>query len=212
MKKFLVFCFLALGLSSFSQVYFRNLVYNRKTAFLNVRGIGPSMALNYSLNYEWLFRDYGVKQGVGGGIGFSPNLLNPNKPLTFTAGMDYVGFWLHRYHHIEWGAGAWFRYETYKKTLTGSSTIITTNPADTVVVPKTYVFSSKTLGPFFVGRLGYRYQDPNGGLVLRAAWTPLFYLMNTTKESLDGQLISTIKMPFTMKMMYFSVSVGYNFY
>lgn len=209
LKAFLTAALLICSLASFSQVYFRNLVYNRKSVYLEVMGNGKY----YSANYEWLFKDYGAKMGVRGGAGVFPNFLNPNKPICVTGLAEYVGFWLSRYHHIEWGAGVTYRYESYKKITTSTNYYITDPPAsDTLPYIETHTLSSKTLGPIIVGRLGYRYQDPNGGLMIRAGWTPMVYILNSEKQTYDGIPLPKIKMPMRMSFLYFGVSVGYNFW
>jgi hypothetical protein len=199
---------LTCSLTAFSQVYFRNLVYNRKSVYLEVMGNGKY----YSVNYEWLFHDYGIKHGVRGGAGVFPNFLNVNRPLCITGLAEYVGFWLSRYHHIEWGAGLTYRYESYTKTSTETGVTVTGAPAyDTVAYTTTHTLNSKLTGPIVVGRLGYRYQDPNGGLLIRAGWTPMFYLMNKEKLTYDG-ITTVTAMPFSMSFMSFGVSIGYNFW
>jgi hypothetical protein len=206
-KVFLVFVFIGCSLSSFSQVYFRNLVYSRKSLYVELLGNGKY----YSLNYEWLFKDFGIKQGIRGGPCVFVNFFNPNKPLCITANIEYVAFWLHRYHHIEWGAGATFRYETYSKTSQSYSYTIVP-PQDTLVSLISHSIKTTTMGPVFVGRIGYRYQDPNGGLILRVGWTPMFYILNSTKTYYDNQLIATSKAPFSTKFLYFGASIGWNFF
>lgn len=209
LKALITAIFVISSISCFSQIYFRNLVYNRKSVYLEVMGNGKY----YSVNYEWLFHDYGIKQGVRGGAGVFPNFFNPNKPLCTTVLAEYVGFWLSRYHHIEWGAGATYRYETYTKNWTESGYIVTSAPSyDTVQYSRARSINSKVSGPIFVGRLGYRYQDPNGGLMIRAGWTPMFYLMNKEKITYDGETTVVTRMPFSMSFMSFGVSVGYNFW
>ncbi len=199
---------LTCSLSAFSQIYFRNIVYNRKSVYLEVMGNGRY----YSVNYEWLFHDYGMKQGIRGGAGVFPNFLNANRPLCVNGLVEYVGFWLSRYHHIEWGAGLTYRYETYSRSETVTGVTITPAPSyDTIPYSITHTLKSTTTGPIVVGRLGYRYQDPNGGLMIRAGWTPLFYFMNKEKLTYDESTTVT-RMPFKMSFISFGVSVGYNFW
>ena len=85
--------------SFFGQVYFRNQVFNPHSAYLEVMG----NARFYSVNYEYLFHDYGVKQGIRAGAGVFPNIFDANKPLCIHATTEYIGFWLGRNHHLEWG-------------------------------------------------------------------------------------------------------------
>jgi hypothetical protein len=206
MKKFLLLGFLIIGINSFSQVYFRNMVYNRKSAYLEVMGNGKY----YSLNYEWLFHDYGIKQGVRGGFGVFPNFFNPNKPLCITLNAEYVSFWLHRYHHIEWGAGPSYDNESYKKTSITTDYVIASG--DTIPIIKTHTEQGKTSWPMAFGRLGYRYQDPDGGWMFRVGWTPYCTILKTTKLLYDGIVISKTVVPFQFSFLSFGASIGYNFY
>jgi hypothetical protein len=64
----------------------------------------------------------------------------------------------------------------------------------------------------FVPRIGYRYQTPDGGLVLRIAYTPLLYFINTEKEFYDGTLLSKTSIPFQTKMAWGGISIGFSFY
>lgn len=206
MRKLFLVAFLALGYSSFSQIYFNNLVYSRKSFYLEAMGNGKY----YSLNYEWLFHDYAVKQGIRGGPGVFVNFFNPNKPLCITANIEYVAFWLHRYHHIEWGAGPSYDYEKYTKTYTSPS--YTVVGGDTITTVRIHTEEGKTSWPMIFGRIGYRYQDPNGGFIFRAGWTPYVSVLKSTKIYYDGQLYSKTAFPFSFSFLSFGVSLGYNFY
>ena len=190
-----------------SQIYFSNMVYNRNTSYVELMGNGRY----WTANYEYLFKDFGVKQGVRIGAGVFPNFLAINRPMCYAVSAEYVNFVFSKYHHIEWGAGASFRYETYSKNLIEKKYTIVP-PSDSVLTLVNHEFKNTTLGPFFTGRIGYRYQDPDGGLVLRAGWTPLFFLMNSEKSRYDDVIISNTILPFSMKLLYFGISVGWNWF
>lgn len=209
MKRILLSFFASLlFLSAFhAQIYFRNLVYSPHSAYLEVMGNGRF----YSLNYEYLFRDYGIKQGVRFGAGVFPNFFNVNKPLCMNGIIEYTGFWLSRNHHIEWGAGATYRYDTYTKN-TIEKTFQIVPPNDTIPLTINHTLKNTTRGFIFTGRVGYRYQNPDGGLIVRVGWTPLFYVMNKEKIIFDDNIISNNKLPFSNRIMCFGASVGWNWW
>jgi hypothetical protein len=200
--------FIVAGLKALiSQIYFNNMVYNRNTAYVEIMGGGRY----WTANYEYLFKDFGVKQGARIGVGAFPNFLNVNRPLCFTAHAEYVNFWFSKYHHIEWGAGISYRYECYKKDIIEKS-YSRISPTDSVLVIINHEYKSVTTGPILTGRLGYRYQDPDGGLVVRVGWTPLFFFMNREKVTFDGNQVSASILPFSTRLMYFGFSVGWNWF
>ncbi len=209
MKRIILILFLNFfcTLSFFSQVYFKNQVFNPHSAYLEIMG----NARFYSVNYEFLFHDYGVKQGIRAGAGVFPNFFIANKPLCIHVTSEYVGFWLGRNHHIEWGGGVTYRYETYTRNST-EKTYQFVPPTDTIPVYINHTYKSTTSGPIITVRLGYRYQDPEGGLLIRAGWIPMFYLMNREKIVYDDQQISNNKLPLIKRMMNFGVSIGWNWW
>lgn len=193
--------------SSIAQVYFRNLVYNPHSAYLEVMGNGRY----YSANYEYLFRDNFIKQGIRGGIGVFPNFFDGNKPWCISGVAEYTGFWLSRNHHIEWGAGMTYRYDSYTKKSTEKKYQIVP-PTDTIPIVVNHTLKSRTTGPIITGRIGYRYQNPDGGLIVRIGWTPLFYVLNKEKLMYDDVQISKTRLPFSNRIMNFGLSVGWNWW
>ena len=191
----------------FCQIYFRNMVYNRNTAYVEIMGNGKY----WTANYEYLFKDFGVKQGIRVGAGAFPNFFDVNKPLCITGTAEYISFWFSKYHHVEWGGGLTYRYEKYSRDIPEKKYSIIP-PSDTIPVLINHQYTSVTTGPIITGRIGYRYQDPDGGLVIRAGWTPLFFLMNKEKITFDEITISNNILPFSMRLMYFGVSVGWNWF
>lgn len=200
-------CSLFISFNLRAQIYFRNLLYNPHSAYLEVLGNGRF----YSLNYEYLVRDFGIKQGIRVGAGAFPNFFDAKKPWCMTGIIEYNGFWLSRNHHIEWGAGISYRYDTYTKDIT-EKTFQIVPPSDTIPLTLSHTLTGITSGLILNGRLGYRYQDPDGGLVIRVGWVPLFYLMNKEKLIYDDVIISKTKLPFSNRMMSFGVSIGWNWW
>lgn len=194
-----------LALSGKAQ-YFRNHVYNRKAAYLEIMGNG----IFYSLNYEYLFRDNGIKMGLRGGPCYFINMFSFNKPTVMTGNIEFVAFDGKKNHHLELGAGLNYRYQYYKRTETGYTASIVNN--DTIISSYTRTYKYSTTGPAAVLRIGYRYQHHDGGIVFRAGWTPMFHFMNREKIKMNDQIISSVPIPLRSRLGYFGVSIGYSFY
>ena len=204
---YLVILFFISTHSVFSQIYFSNMVYNRNSAYVEVMGSGKY----WTANYEYLIKDFGIKQAIRAGAGVFPNIFNLNKPLCFTGTVEYNAFWLSKYHHIECGVGFSYRREKYTLDIP-EKTYTIVPPSDTVPVILNNKFSSTLSGPFITGRIGYRYQDPDGGLILRAGWTPLFFLLNREKTTFNENIVKNSILPFSTRIMYFGFSIGWNWY
>lgn len=201
-KLFVLCCFLVcLSVESKAQRYFfSNHVFNRKAVYLEGLGTGGF----YSINYEYLFHDYGLKQGFRGGPSFFINFLDANKPKVFTGNLEYVAFGFGGVHHLEFGVGMQYCFQTYKTEVPYYS-------ADTVLIGyHTYKYNSS--GPSLVPRIGYRYQDPDGGFVIRVGYTPLFSFLGRSKTYMEGTLISKEKIPFSTKFLWGGISIGLSFY
>lgn len=199
----LFLCLLSSG--AYSQ-FFDNIVYNRKSVYAEVFGTG----LGASVNYEYLFKDYGMKQGVRGGPGFFINFLEENSPTIISANAEYISFAGARNHHLEWGVGAAFQYKYFKRTDQSVSYYIVNSDTTAFYTDHNYMY--KRTGPVIVPRIGYRYESPDGGLVVRVAYTPLLYILNREKETYDGQTISSKTLPFSTKFTWGGVSIGFSFY
>jgi hypothetical protein len=191
--------------SSYCQL-FNNTVYNRKAVYAEVYGTG----LGATLNYEYLYQDYGAKKGIRAGAGYFVNFFENHTPTIISANLEYVSFAGTMKHHLEWGLGATYQYKYYKETVQSVTYYI--SGSDTVGVYTDHDFKFKRTGPAVVPRLGYRYEDPDGGLVIRIAWTPVLYLMNSEKTYYDGAQIDKKFIPFSTRLGWGGISIGYSFY
>lgn len=196
------------GLISFSSKaqFFTNTVFNRKAAYMEVFGTG----IGATLNYEYLHVDNGIKQGIKGGAGYSVDLFDSNLPRIISGNIEYITFAGSRQHQIEAGLGLTFQYKYYSKI--SQETVYYIINSDTLTTYKDHTYKFKRVGPSIVPRIGYRYQTPDGGLVLRIAYTPLLYFINTEKEFYDGVLLSKKSIPFQTKMAWGGISIGFSFY
>jgi len=196
------------GLISFSSKaqFFTNTVFNRKAAYIEVFGTG----IGATANYEYLFKDQGIKQGIKFGAGYSADLFDENNPRIVSGNLEYITFAGSRQHQIEAGLGLTFQYKYYSKISQEKVYYITNSDALTTYKDHTYKF--RRVGPAIVPRIGYRYQTPDGGLVLRIAYTPLLYFINTEKEFYDGALLTKKSIPFQTKMAWGGISIGFSFY
>jgi hypothetical protein len=191
---------------SYCQQMFNNTVYNRKAVYAEVFGTG----LGATLNYEYLLQDNFVKKGFRLGGGYFVNFLEDHSPRIISGNVEYVSFAGTLKHHLEWGLGATYQYKYYKETVQSIAYYVTNS--DTVGVYTDHDYKFKRTGPAIVPRIGYRYEDPDGGLVIRVAWTPALYLMNSEKEYYDGAQISKKFIPFSTKLGWAGVSIGFSFY
>lgn len=185
---------------------FSNFAYNRKAIYAEVYG----NSLGASLNYEYKYRDQGLKQGVRFGAGYFPNFLEENTPTIISANAEYFAFSGAREHHLEWGIGATYHYKYYKQTYQEMTYYVSNN--DTVRIYTDHQYKYQRTGPAILPRIGYRYESPDGGLVIRVGYTPVIYLLNKEKEFYDGTEISKTSIPFATKFAWGGVSIGFSFY
>jgi hypothetical protein len=196
------------GLISFSSKaqFFTNTVFNRKAAYLEVFGTG----IGATANYEYLYKDNGIKQGIKGGAGYFADLFDANQPRILSGNLEYITFAGSRQHQIEAGLGLAFQYKYYQKNWQSPTYYISNS--DTLTTYTDHQYKFRRVGPAVVPRIGYRYQTPDGGLVLRVAYTPLLYFINTEKEFYDGAVLSKTSIPFQTKMAWGGISIGFSFY
>lgn len=196
------------GLISFSgkAQFFTNTVFNRKAAYIEVFGTG----IGATANYEYLYKDNGIKQGIKGGAGYFADLFDANQPRILSGNIEYITFAGSRQHQIEAGLGLTFQYKYYQKNWQSPTYYISNS--DTLTTYTDHQYKFRRVGPAIVPRIGYRYQTPDGGLVLRIAYTPLLYFINTEKEFYDGALLSKTSIPFQTKMAWGGISIGFSFY
>lgn len=196
------------GLISFSgkAQFFTNTVFNRKAAYLEVFGTG----IGATANYEYLYKDNGIKQGIKGGAGYFADLFDANQPQILSGNIEYITFAGSRQHQIEAGLGLTFQYKYYQKNWQSPTYYISNS--DTLTTYTDHQYKFRRVGPAVVPRIGYRYQTPDGGLVLRLAYTPLLYFINTEKEFYDGAVLSKTSIPFQTKMAWGGISIGFSFY
>lgn len=208
MRKIYFYSFLSVILYSANAKaqLFDNTVYNRKSLYAEVYGTG----LGATLNYEYLFNDNVVKKGIRGGAGYFANFLEENSPNIISGNLEYVSFGGARDHHLEWGLGLAYQYKYYKKVYQIENAVVT--GTDTTIFYESHDYKYTRTGPAVVPRIGYRYESPDGGMVLRIAYTPLIYLINKEKEFLDGSNFSTNSIPFATKFAWGGVSIGFSFY
>lgn len=185
---------------------FDNVVYNRKAVYVEVYGTG----IGATLNYEYLFKDNVVKTGIRGGAGYFSNFVEENSPNILSANLEYVSFGGARNHHLEWGLGLVYQYKFYKSVFQTPKTTIV--GSDTIIYFESHDYKYQRTGPAVVPRIGYRYESPDGGLVVRVGYTPLLYLINKEKEFIDGTNYSTTSIPFATKFAWGGVSIGFSFY
>lgn len=197
-----------LGVIGFSckAQFFTNTVFNRKAAYVEVFGTG----IGATLNYEYLRKDFWFKHGIKGGAGYSADLFDANQPRIVSANMEYISFAGSRQHQIEAGLGLAFQYKYYQKNWQTPTYYISNSDTLTTYTDHDYKF--RRVGPAIVPRIGYRYETPDGGLVLRLAYTPLLYFLNTEKEFYDGKETSKTSIPFQTKMAWGGISIGFSFY
>lgn len=186
--------------------FFTNTVFNRKAAYIELFGTG----IGATANYEYLHVDHGIKKGIRGGAGYFADLFDSNNPKIVSGNLEYLNFAGNHKHQIEAGLGLTFQYKYYSKTL--QEKIYYINNTDTLTTYKDHQYKFKRIGPAIVPRIGYRYQSPDGGLVLRIAYTPLLYFINTEKEFYDGAVLSKKTIPFQTKMAWGGISIGFSFY
>jgi hypothetical protein len=191
--------------SSFAQ-FFDNVVYNRKAVYAELF----ANSLGASINYEYLYKDNGIKNGSRYGAGYFVNFLEKNSPTIISANAEHISFAGSRYHHVEWGIGASFQYKYYKKNYQTVEYYI--NNTDTLARYTDHQYKYQRIGPAIVPRIGYRYESPDGGLLVRVAYTPLIYILNTEKEFTDGTRTSRNFIPFATKFAWGGISVGLSFY
>lgn len=128
----------------------------RKALFIENHGSG----LRYSVNFDTrLKRDvnngFGVKGGIGKGMGYKTEVTNNNKPtnrnyFTLPIGVNYIIG--KKRHGIEAGIGFTVQIALNK-------------------VDRTVADFKSILFPYHIG---YRFQPKKQGLVARAAWAPFF--------------------------------------
>ncbi|MCD6068533.1 MAG: hypothetical protein K0S33_3359 [Bacteroidetes bacterium] len=204
-RKLACILFLFTACHSYSQL-FDNTVYNRKSAYAELFGTG----LGATVNFEYLFKDYGMKQGIRGGPGYFVNFLEDNSPTIISGNIEYLSFAGARNHHIEWGLGASYQYKYYKKTF--QTPVYYIENSDTTILYTDHDYKYQRTGPAIVPRLGYRYENEDGGLVVRVAWTPIIYILNSEKEFIDGNRTSKTAIPFSTKLGWGGISIGFSFY
>jgi hypothetical protein len=208
MKSLSILSLAFFGLISFSSKaqFFTNTVFNRKAAYIELFGTG----IGATANYEYLYKDNGIKQGIKGGAGYFADLFDANNPRIVSGNLEYVTFAGSRQHQIEAGLGLAFQYKYYQKNWQSPTYYISNS--DTLTTYTDHQYKFRRVGPAVVPRIGYRYQTPDGGLVLRIAYTPLLYFINTEKEFYDGTLLSKKSIPFQTKMAWGGISIGFSFY
>lgn len=208
MKSLSILSLAFFGLISFSSKaqFFTNTVFNRKAAYIELFGTG----IGATANYEYLYKDNGIKQGIKGGAGYFADLFDANNPRIVSGNIEYVTFAGSRQHQIEAGLGLAFQYKYYQKNWQSPTYYISNS--DTLTTYTDHQYKFRRVGPAVVPRIGYRYQTPDGGLVLRVAYTPLLYFINTEKEFYDGTLLSKKSIPFQTKMAWGGISIGFSFY
>lgn len=190
--------------------FFDNVVYNRKALYGEIYGNG----LGASVNYEYLFHDHTVKQGIRGGPGFFVNFLAPNSPTIISGNIEYISFAGARNHHLEWGLGLSYQYKYYRQNYQTTSYLVTVNGSstDTTTYYTDHTYKYQRTGPAIVPRIGYRYESPDGGLIVRIGYTPLIYLFNSEKEFIDGTKISSKLTTFGTNFAWGGLSIGFSFY
>ncbi|HEY1039507.1 MAG TPA: hypothetical protein VGF30_08895 [Bacteroidia bacterium] len=191
--------------ASFAQL-FDNIVYNRKAVYAEVLG----SSIGASLNFEYLYNDNMLKQGFRFGPGYFVNIFEKNQPTVFSFTGEYVAFAGARNHHLEYGLGATFHHKYYKQNYQTTNYYI--NGSDTLRTYTDHTYKYQKTGPAIVPRLGYRYESPDGGLVIRLGYTPLLYLFNTEKEFIDGTQTSKSTTVFKPKFSWGGVCIGFSFY
>ncbi|MCF8226582.1 MAG: hypothetical protein K9J30_11960 [Bacteroidales bacterium] len=148
MKKFFLFFILSLiTISATSQQRTNNIFQNKNSIQLDLGGHG----LFYSINYERiLVNRERFKTAVQAGISYYPPATGIRDvwiPISINE------FYSLGNHHIEVGLGIVPIYEAVRYT---------DNSAD-------YWFWSR----LYSGRIGYRYQKPDGRFLIRAGFTPM---------------------------------------
>lgn len=186
--------------------FYTNEVFNRKAVYAEVFGTG----IGATINYEYLYKDHGLKQGIRGGAGYFADLFDKNNPKIISGNIEYVSFIGPGKHQFEAGLGLAFQHKYYTRTLQEKVTTIVNSDTLFSYIDHNYKFTRT--GPAIVPRIGYRYQAPDGGFVLRLAYTPLLYFLNSEKEYYDGTLYKKTAISFQTKLMWGGVSVGVSFY
>ncbi|MDP2384926.1 MAG: hypothetical protein Q8M29_01020 [Bacteroidota bacterium] len=207
MKKiFFSILFIQLLCISAKAQFFGNVVYNRKAVYAEIYG----NSLGAALNYEYLYRDHGLKQGLRFGSGYFVDFLGKNSPTIISGNIEYIAFTGAREHHIEWGIGATYHYKYYKQTYQSVNYFIL--GSDTTRTYTDHIYKFQRTGPAILPRIGYRYESPDGGLVVRVGYTPVIYLLNKEKEFYDGTETTKTSIPFSTKFAWGGVSIGFSFY
>lgn len=202
---FIIVLFTIISFSAKGQ-FFTNTVFNRKATYVELFGTG----IGATLNYEYLHVDQGFKKGIRGGAGYFTDLFDKNNSKIISGNFEYLTFTGSQKHQIEAGLGLTFQYKYYNKN--SQEKVYYISNADTVTTYVDHQYKFRRVGPAIVPRIGYRYQTPDGGLVLRIAYTPLLYFINTEKEFYDGAVMSKKSIPFQTKMAWGGISIGFSFY
>ena len=186
--------------------FFTNEVYNNKAVYVEVFGTG----IGATLNYEYLFKDWGLKKGCRLGAGYFADLFDANNAKIVSGNIEYLNFVGFDQHQIEIGLGLTFQYRYYSKMVQEKVFPINGNTAIFNYIDHTYMY--KQIGPAIVPRIGYRFESSDGGLLFRIAYTPLIYFVNSEKEFYDGTLFKTTSLPFQTKLAWGGISIGVCFY
>ncbi len=205
-KTFFTLLFIQLLCISAKAQFFSNVVYNRKAVYAEIYG----NSLGAALNYEYLYRDHGLKQGVRFGPGYFVDILDKNSPTIISGNIEYIAFTGTQQHHVEWGIGATYQYKYYKQNYQTVNYFI--SGIDTARTYTDHIYKFQRTGPAILPRIGYRYENPDGGLVIRVGYTPVIYLLNKEKEFHDGTETSKTSIPFATKFAWGGVSIGFSFY
>lgn len=207
MKKIILgILFIQLLCVSATAQFFSNVVYGRKAVYGEVLG----NSLGASLNYEYLYRDQGVKQGVRFGAGYFVNFFENNSPTVISGNVEYLAFSGARQHHIEWGIGATYHYKYYKQNYQTVNYYVSSG--DTIRTYTDHDYKFQRTGPAIIPRIGYRYESPDGGFIVRVGYTPVIYLLNKEKEFWDGTETSKTSIPFATKFAWGGVCIGFSFF
>lgn len=159
--KILVSCLLLLGISNTAK---SQTIESKNAVYVEFLGKG----LYYSINYERNIFEISEKLSVQGSVGFSlfPGLTDIEKSTDFLMPLELNLRYNMGSHNIVAGYGTTFwSYSVYDIPITAENA--SQQPIEPVL--------KKTKEWFAHMVLEYRYQKPDGGLMFKAGWSPLFF-------------------------------------
>lgn len=161
MKRLVLILFLLLGCIGFTHaqdVSYKKSFTKKNSVQLDLGGHG----FLYSLNFERIiFNSDRFKTGLQAGVSYYPvstGVRNFWFPMTLN---EIISF---NQHHVEIGGGVVFTYEKIMSS-------------EQYHIPSRWEWFK-----FYAGRIGYRYQKPEGKFIFRAGFTPLMEIEDFYRE------------------------------